>query len=133
MAAEAKDLITPALTAIVVGVGTLITQKLNRRHGVTKDASRVSEFGEIRSAIKESHAEIKLEVHELRQTVMIRIDEVEACALDAQREATKALHAAIGVDGKNGTRGDQQKLEARVVELERDRRVGPYDRRTVER
>lgn len=129
MSAEAKDLLSPALTAIVVGIGTVITQKINQRRGTAGDAGRKTELSELKMAIRDNHLEMRSEVHELRETLSIRLDQVECVAEDAQRDATKALTAAIGIDGQNGIRGDHRKLEVRVGLLEEDRRVGPAERR----
>lgn len=128
------ELLTPALTAIVVGVGTVITQALNARRGKKRDTAGTSTLERIEKKIDDNH----LEVRKTCEILSMRLDDVEQVAEDALSQAV-----GPGPDRKNGLKSRVAHLEAwqeseaireraRLAQLERDRemdlRLGP-DRR----
>src|SRR4051812_12422444 len=98
LAAEHSDVLSQLLTG-VVGLVVAATASINHREGKTRGSGRRTDLSEIKEAIKENHTEMRGEVRELRETLSMRMDVIEAKAEDAQQDATKALHAAVGVDG----------------------------------
>lgn len=133
--AHAADPLTRALAALAT-IAVAGAQIWNHRKGKSRDTGRKSELERLQESITtklDRHQDrTEQKIDHLRETLTIRIDEVECRAEDAQRDATKALHASIGVDGDNGNRGQLRDLKQRFDEMEdRERRFGPADRRAV--
>src|SRR4051812_16298158 len=113
-AVSAAPFYSVALISALSPIAIAVTTVLNRRHGAKKDADRKSGLETLQESITEKlerhQSRTEQKIDRLRETLTLRIDEVEASAENAQRDATKALHASIGVDGENGNRGELQKV-----------------------
>lgn len=127
-----KDMLTPVVTGLVVGLGTVVTQVINHRRGKKKDASGSSVLTRIETKIDNNHAEMR----QTCQNLGVQIAEARSLATDA-------LHFCVGPDGENGLRSQVNALEKwqesesirerdrlqRIADGLEERRDGPTDRR----
>lgn len=113
------------------------SQQRNEERGNVKDEERRTELQdlarELKSAIRDSHTELREDMRDLRKTVDIGLATIEADVENAQRDATAALHASVGINGANGNRGEIKRVEGELKELKKEvarlaeRRLGPAD------
>lgn len=90
------------IVGAIVGVGTLIPQLLERR----KKQDRSNVLTRIEGKIDANHAEVQEELHR----VTVYVDAVS-------KVATDALHAAVGINGENGNRGEIRRVEERLNKI----------------
>lgn len=134
--------------ASVIGLGAF-----NFYKGRTRESAREGELGALKRSIEKSldrvveRLEAKMDHHQerteerieqihgrissLREHTDRRVDEVDACIEAAQREATEALHASVGVNGQNGNRGDIRRIELELAKFQGEVRGEFKDLRKV--